>query len=50
MSKKHSVVIVGSGPIALSAALLFEKNKIEWEQRFKAESVVVMGERMGHTI
>ncbi|MFX9420606.1 hypothetical protein ABTO45_22865, partial [Acinetobacter baumannii] len=21
-----------------------------WEQRFKAESVVVMGERMGHTI
>ncbi|MEX7477920.1 hypothetical protein AB0861_017310, partial [Acinetobacter baumannii] len=27
-----------------------EKDKIEWEKRFKAESVVVMGERMGHTL
>ena len=33
-----------------TAVILFEKDKIEWEQRFKAESVVVMGERMGHTI
>jgi 2-octaprenyl-6-methoxyphenol hydroxylase len=29
MSKKHSVVIVGSGPIALSAVLLFIKNEID---------------------
>ncbi|TDH98610.1 phosphatidylserine decarboxylase, partial [Acinetobacter baumannii] len=33
-----------------TAVILFEKDKIEWGQRFKAESVVVMGERMGHTI
>lgn len=33
-----------------TAVILFEKDKIEWEQRFKAESVVVMGERMGHTV
>ncbi|HIE0668233.1 TPA: archaetidylserine decarboxylase [Acinetobacter nosocomialis] len=33
-----------------TAIILFEKDKIEWEKRFKAESVVVMGERMGHTI
>ncbi|MFH4146369.1 phosphatidylserine decarboxylase, partial [Acinetobacter baumannii] len=30
--------------------ILFETDKIEWEKRFKAESVVVMGERMGHTL
>ncbi|MFH4275812.1 phosphatidylserine decarboxylase, partial [Acinetobacter baumannii] len=33
-----------------TAIILFEKDKIEWEKRFKAESVVVMGERMGHTL
>ena len=33
-----------------TAIVLFEKDKIDWEQRFKAESVVVMGERMGHTV
>lgn len=33
-----------------TAIILFEKDKIEWEKRYKAESVVVMGERMGHTL
>lgn len=33
-----------------TAIVLFEQNKVEWEQQFDANSVVVMGERLGHRI
>jgi phosphatidylserine decarboxylase len=33
-----------------TAVVLFEKDKIQWDQAFKANSTVVMGEALGHTI
>ena len=33
-----------------TAIVLFEKDKMAWESQFKANSVVVMGEKLGHTL
>jgi phosphatidylserine decarboxylase len=33
-----------------TAVILFEKDKIQWDAMFKANSVVVMGEALGHTL
>lgn len=33
-----------------TAIILFEPNTMAWDQQFKAESVVVMGERLGQTL
>lgn len=33
-----------------TAVVLFEQNKMQWDAAFKANSVVVMGEALGHTI
>lgn len=33
-----------------TAVVLFEKDKIQWDQAFKANSTVVMGEALGHLI
>ena len=33
-----------------TAVILFEENKVEWEALFKANSTVIMGEKLGHTL
>ena len=33
-----------------TAAVLFEKDKMVWEPQFEANSTVVMGERLGHSV
>jgi phosphatidylserine decarboxylase len=33
-----------------TAVVLFEENKMQWDAAFKANSTVVMGEAMGHTL
>ncbi|MFW1941478.1 archaetidylserine decarboxylase [Acinetobacter junii] len=33
-----------------TAVVLFEKDKMVWDEQFKANSTVVMGERLGHSI
>ena len=33
-----------------TAVILFEENKIQWDEKFKANSTVLMGEALGHTI
>jgi len=33
-----------------TAVVLFEKDKMAWEKQFKANSVVVMGEKLGHSL
>ncbi|WP_445116893.1 archaetidylserine decarboxylase [Acinetobacter sp. WZC-1] len=33
-----------------TAIVLFEQDKIRWDEQFKANSVVVMGERLGRTV
>ena len=33
-----------------TAVVLFEKDKMQWDEAFKAHSMVVMGEALGHTI
>ncbi|TCB49401.1 phosphatidylserine decarboxylase [Acinetobacter sp. ANC 4779] len=33
-----------------TAVILFEQDKIQWDAMFKANSVVVMGEALGHTV
>ena len=33
-----------------TAGVLFEKDKMQWDPMFKANSVVVMGEALGHTV
>ena len=33
-----------------TAVILFEKDKMQWDPMFKANSVVVMGEALGHTV
>jgi len=33
-----------------TAVILFEKDKMQWDAMFKANSVVVMGEALGHTV
>ena len=33
-----------------TAVVLFEQNKITWDEQFKANSTVVMGEALGHTV
>ena len=33
-----------------TAVVLFEKDKMQWDPMFKANSVVVMGEALGHTV
>lgn len=33
-----------------TAVVLFEQNKITWDEQFKANSIVVMGETLGHQI
>jgi len=33
-----------------TAVVLFEKDKMAWENQFKANSVVVMGEKLGHSL
>lgn len=33
-----------------TAVVLFEQNKMDWDAQFKANSVVVMGEALGHTL
>ena len=33
-----------------TAVVLFEKDKMAWEQQFTANSTVVMGERLGHSV
>jgi len=33
-----------------TAVVLFEQDKMVWEEQFNANSTVVMGERLGHAI
>ena len=33
-----------------TAVILFEKNKMQWDEKFKANSTVLMGEALGHTV
>jgi len=33
-----------------TAVVMFEQNKITWDEQFKANSTVVMGEALGHTV
>lgn len=33
-----------------TAVILFEENKMQWDEKFKANSTVMMGEALGHTI
>ncbi|ATO19044.1 phosphatidylserine decarboxylase [Acinetobacter sp. LoGeW2-3] len=33
-----------------TAVILFEENKMHWDEKFKANSTVLMGEALGHTI
>lgn len=33
-----------------TAVILFEENKIQWDAAFKANSAVIMGEALGHTL
>lgn len=33
-----------------TAVILFEENKMQWDEKFKANSTVLMGEALGHTI
>ena len=33
-----------------TAIVLFEQNKMQWDAQFKANSTVVMGEALGHTL
>ncbi|MEQ0924258.1 archaetidylserine decarboxylase [Acinetobacter schindleri] len=33
-----------------TAVILFEENKIQWDEKFKANSTVLMGEALGHTV
>ncbi|KGT47398.1 MULTISPECIES: archaetidylserine decarboxylase [Acinetobacter] len=33
-----------------TAIILFEENKMQWDEKFKANSTVLMGEALGHTI
>ncbi|WP_288390456.1 archaetidylserine decarboxylase [uncultured Acinetobacter sp.] len=51
----HDVVLekgdeLGRFYLGSTAIVLFEKDKMTWESQFKANSVVVMGERLGHTL
>ncbi|ENV58227.1 archaetidylserine decarboxylase [Acinetobacter soli] len=51
----HDVVLekgdeLGRFYLGSTAIVLFEKDKMAWESQFKANSVVVMGERLGHTL
>ncbi|WP_151978541.1 archaetidylserine decarboxylase [Acinetobacter soli] len=51
----HNVVLekgdeLGRFYLGSTAIVLFEKDKMAWESQFKANSVVVMGERLGHTL
>ena len=33
-----------------TAIILFEENKMQWDEKFKANSTVLMGEALGHTL
>ncbi len=33
-----------------TAVILFEENKMQWDEKFKANSTVLMGEALGHTV
>jgi len=33
-----------------TAVILFEENKMQWDEKFKANSTVLMGEALGHTL
>ncbi|MCJ8160905.1 archaetidylserine decarboxylase [Acinetobacter zhairhuonensis] len=33
-----------------TAIILFEQNKMQWDEQFKANSTVVMGQALGHTV
>lgn len=51
----HGVVLekgdeLGRFYLGSTAIVLFEKDKMAWESQFKANSVVVMGEKLGHTL
>ncbi|WEH99154.1 archaetidylserine decarboxylase [Acinetobacter soli] len=51
----HDVVLekgdeLGRFYLGSTAIVLFEKDKMAWESQFKANSVVVMGEKLGHTL
>lgn len=51
----HDVVLekgdeLGRFYLGSTAIVLFEKDKMAWESQFKANSMVVMGERLGHTL
>ncbi|MEQ1297494.1 archaetidylserine decarboxylase [Acinetobacter soli] len=51
----HDVVLEKGGELGRfylgsTAIVLFEKDKMAWESQFKANSVVVMGEKLGHTL
>lgn len=52
---QHHVVLekgaeLGRFYLGSTAVILFEKDKMEWEKQFKANSVVVMGEKLGYSI
>ncbi|WP_288383208.1 archaetidylserine decarboxylase [uncultured Acinetobacter sp.] len=51
----HDVVLekgdeLGRFYLGSTAIVLFEKDKMAWESQFKANSVVVMGEKLGHML
>jgi len=51
----HDVVLekgdeLGRFYLGSTAIVLFEKDKMAWESQFKANSVVVMGEKLGYTL
>jgi len=41
---------IDAAPDGSTAVVLFEKDKMTWDAAFKANSTVVMGEVMGHTV
>ena len=41
---------VGRFYLGSTAVILFEENKMQWDEKFKANSTVLMGEALGHTI
>ncbi|CAG2157442.1 unnamed protein product [Oppiella nova] len=47
---RMAVVLVGAMIVAGIETVVTGKNKITWDEQFKANSIVVMGEALGHTV
>jgi len=43
-------VELGRFYLGSTAVILFEENKMQWDEKFKANSTVLMGEALGHTL